>query len=79
MSAIDDARALKQRWHNLLSAEVCGYGIANMAGNDGEGWGLKINTRWEPQGEVPTEIDGIPVVVECVGLVLPALTTEVPR
>jgi len=63
-----NVRDLKQRWLNLLAAKPNGVGLTRH----GSGWALKINTALALPGDVPTQLDGVPVIVEFVGTVTAA-------
>lgn len=71
MATIDEARDLKQRWKNLIEAGPTGVGLTHVGGGGGDGWGLKVNTAREPAGDVPSQIDGLPLTVEHAGTVSP--------
>lgn len=67
MSTLDEARAVKERAHDVFSklAPVVGVGITRV---DGE-YAVKINLLREPNADVhlPVQVDGVPVRVEIVG------------
>jgi len=67
-ASLNDVRGLKRRWYNLMEAGPNGFGLAPH----GDGWALKINVLREPEGDVPTEIDGLPLLVDAVGEVTAA-------
>lgn len=64
-SALDKARAAKERAHKVFSklADVVGVGITTV----GSEYGLKVNLSSEPTKDLPKEVDGVPVKVEVVG------------
>jgi hypothetical protein len=44
---------------------IQGIGIAVLDG----GYGVKVNVRDSSQRNVPTDVDGVPVIVEVVGVI----------
>ncbi len=67
MATLDQARAAKQKALEVYGAHgrVVGVGITKLD----EGYGLKVNFESAPArpGEMPEEIDGVPVRTEVVG------------
>jgi hypothetical protein len=68
-ATLDQARAAKAAVHEQFSklASVVGVGITRVDG----GYGIKVNVRDEPPGDValPEAISGVPVRVEVVGAI----------
>jgi hypothetical protein len=62
---LDEARAAKtEATHRFgVLASVVGVGITRI----GDGFGLKINLSEQPKVALPTEVGGVPVLVEVVG------------
>lgn len=65
---LEEARAAKGKALAEFErfADVVGVGITRI----GDGYGLKVNLQSRPaeDAELPTEVDGIPIRVEVVGL-----------
>lgn len=68
---LEKARAAKALAVSRLAglAQVNGVGITRV----GQGYGVKINLseQLHPGTEIPAAIDGVPVVVELVGRIIP--------
>jgi hypothetical protein len=68
-STIDEARAAKTRAAKIFgrAAGLTGVGITRI----GSGYGLKVNLSESPADDasLPSDIDGVPVLVEVVGTV----------
>ena len=73
-TTLDEARRAKEKAKGLLAGVqvVNGIGITS----DSTGYALKVNLvrPRSPQDEIPSEIDGVPVKTEVVGVIrkLPA-------
>ncbi|MGH2382995.1 MAG: hypothetical protein ACRDG7_17480 [Candidatus Limnocylindria bacterium] len=65
VATLDQARAAKARIAQLLAGtpELRGVGIARAE----RGFCVKVNLEREPSAELPTDIDGVPILVEVVG------------
>jgi hypothetical protein len=65
----DQAQAAKAEALDVFSriGEVLGVGISKV----GPDYVLKVNLRTAPSREPPTEVGGVPVLVELVGAVRP--------
>lgn len=61
---LEEARAAKIEAHTIFSGLVptSGIGITRI----GDGYGLKINLKSPPTVPLPSEVRGVPVVVEIV-------------
>jgi hypothetical protein len=75
MASLSEVRDLKRRWYNLIEAKPTGFGLT-LDGKGENDWVLKVNTLNPPAGEVPSSIDGIPLLVEHVGKVTAAAAVE---
>ncbi len=68
-ATLEQARAAKPAAAALFAdlADVVGVGITRI----GDGYGIKVNLRAAPQGNqaLPSEVGGVPLRVEVVGLV----------
>lgn len=64
---LEEARAAKAKAVKALAAlPLAGVGITRM----GEGYGLKVNlSESVAAGEVPQDVDGVPVKMEVVGVI----------
>ena len=66
-SELEAARAAKAKVKRLFSKKtrICGVGLTRHAGQ----YQVKVNLEAEPDPEValPSEVDGVPVVVHVVG------------
>jgi hypothetical protein len=64
-STLEEARAAKAKAAQLLEAlPLVGIGITRV----GEGYGLKVNlSRSVCKGQLPTHVDGVPILAEVVG------------
>jgi hypothetical protein len=64
---LKSARLAKERLRSLLRGrtEVVGIGLARGSG----GYCLKVNLREASAGDLPTEIDDIPIRYETVGTI----------
>jgi hypothetical protein len=66
--SLDEARKAKRRATKVFEpfVSVVGIGITRI----GDGYGLKVNLRNLPPSDtqLPTDVDGVPVRVEVVGL-----------
>lgn len=56
---------LKERLRGM--GGIQGIGIAVLD----NGYGLKVNLRDSVTGPIPSEIDGVPVIVDVVGIIAP--------
>jgi hypothetical protein len=68
--ALDRARAAKLQLTQLLQhlPELRGIGIAALD----DGFGVKVNVSdMPPEGTIPSQIDGVPVIVEIAGGITP--------
>ncbi len=65
ISTLDEARAAKAEAASVFAslASVVAVGITRI----GDGYGLKINLREASTVALPTEVDGVPILVEVVG------------
>lgn len=69
--SLDRARAAKAQLAEALKGlpEVRGIGIAML---DKGGFGVKVNVSSMPAGcTIPSEVDGVAVIVEIVGAITP--------
>lgn len=68
-TTLDQARAAKPRVHELLRdvLPLAGVGITRV----GEGYAVKVNLSAAPGDgiDLPTEVDGVPILFEVVGQV----------
>jgi hypothetical protein len=66
-ATFDQARAAKDEAKRRLAGkgEVFGVGVTKTKG----GYAVKINLKEPPTGPVPNEVDGVPLVVDVVGVV----------
>jgi hypothetical protein len=64
-ATLEQARAAKAKAESLLSRNrrVNGIGVTRR----GKGWGVKVNLSGATRANLPSEIDGVPVLVELVG------------
>lgn len=64
-ATLEQARAAKPKLAAVLEglAELRGLGIAVLDG----GFGLKVNLSKPAESPIPSEVDGVPVIVEVVG------------
>ncbi len=67
--SLERARAAKRTLAERLRGveEVNGIGLTRV----GESYALKVNCERAPAAELPTEIEGVSVVVEVVGKIRP--------
>lgn len=68
-ATLEQARAAKEKLRERMSgiSELRGIGIAILDG----GYGVKINLACEPEQPIPSEVDGVPVIVSIVGSIVP--------
>lgn len=66
---LEQARAAKRKLSNMLDGldELAGLGIAVLP----TGYGVKVNLSRRAARVIPSEIDGVTIVVDVVGGVLP--------
>jgi hypothetical protein len=66
---LEEARAAKAEAHGVFArlAKVNGIGLTRV----GNGYGLKVNVECAPEGDqsLPTDVRGVPVKVEVVGVI----------
>lgn len=68
-TTLDEARAAKAKLVLLLRElpELSGVGISRIGG----GFGLKVNLEAPTSFPIPSEVDGVPVIVAVVGPIVP--------
>lgn len=68
-ATLERARAAKETLRERLASlsELRGIGIAVLDG----GYGVKVNLLRQPETPIPQEIDGVPIVIDIVGRVVP--------
>lgn len=66
---LEQARAAKQTVHRIFTrfGTVVGVGITRVH----EGYAVKVNVSrpLPPEADVPSEVDGVPICVEVVGVI----------
>ena len=68
-ATLERARAAKEKLRERLAnlSELRGIGIAVLDG----GYGVKVNLLHRTETLIPVEIDGVPIVIEVVGRMIP--------
>jgi hypothetical protein len=68
-ATLERARAAKQMLRERLAdlSELRGIGIAVLDG----GYGVKVNLLCQTETLIPAEINGVPIVIEVVGRIVP--------
>ncbi|MEY2926938.1 MAG: hypothetical protein RL367_1415 [Pseudomonadota bacterium] len=62
---IEMARLVKAKTGDLVRevAQVAGVGLTRV----GDSWGIKVNLKSAHKGQLPDDVDGVPVVYEVTG------------
>lgn len=66
-ASLEQARAVKEEVARRLAGagEVVGVGLTKARG----GYAVKVNLKEPPRGPVPDEVDGVPLLIDVVGVV----------